>query len=54
MKILLVFLLFVLLTTCFGPQLMTLGGIKITHKDVVTVPHKIEAIKKEEEKNDVK
>ena len=54
MKIFLVFLLFMLLTTCFGPQLMTLGGIKITYKDVITVPHKIETLQKEKEKNETK
>jgi hypothetical protein len=56
MKIFLVFIMLILLTTCFGPELMTLGGIKITYKDVITVPHKIEALQKEKEKekNDVK
>ena len=54
MKIFLVFLLVILLTTCFGPELFTMGGIKITYKDVITVPHKIETLQKEKEKNDTK
>jgi hypothetical protein len=54
MKILLVFLMLVLLTTCFGPELFKIGGIKITYKDVITVPHKIETLQKEKEKNNVK
>ena len=54
MKIFLVFLLLMLLTTCFGPELFTIGGIKITYKDVITVPHKIETLQKEKEKNDTK
>ena len=54
MKIFSAFLLFMLLATCFGPELITLGGIKITYKDVITVPHKIETLQKEKEKNDTK
>ena len=54
MKIFLICLILVFLTTCFGPELLTLGGVKITYKDVITVPHKIEALQKEKEKNDTK
>jgi hypothetical protein len=53
MTIFLICLILIFLTTCFGPELFTIGGIKITYKDVITVPHKIETLQKEKEKNDV-
>ena len=43
MKITLVFTL-LLLTACLGPSLFTISGLKITASDVITVPHKIEAL----------
>ena len=54
MKIFLICLILIFLTTCIGQELLTLGGVKITYKDVITVPHKIEALQKEKEKNDTK
>ncbi len=43
-----------LLAGCLGPELFTLGGIKVTAGTAITVPHKIEAYqkyKKEEKLN---
>ena len=37
------------LTGCLGPELFTLGGIKVTAGTAVTVPHKIEAYEKYKE-----
>ena len=54
MKILLVCLVLIFLTTCFSTELVSLGNMKITYKDVITVPHKIETLNKEKEKNDVR
>ena len=42
-QIILVFILLVL-TACLGPSLFTMNGLKITASDVITVPHKIEAL----------
>jgi hypothetical protein len=38
-----------LLTGCLGPELFTLGGIKVTAGTAITVPHKIEAYEKYKE-----
>jgi hypothetical protein len=35
-----------LLAGCLGPELFTLGGIKVTAGTAITVPHKIEAYEK--------
>ena len=46
-----------LLTGCLGPELFTLGGIKVTAGTAITVPHKIEAYEKykqEKEKKEYK
>jgi hypothetical protein len=46
-----------LLTGCLGPELFTIGGIKVTAGTAVTVPHKIEAYEKykqEKEKKEYK
>jgi hypothetical protein len=40
-----------LLTGCLGPELFTLGGIKVTAGTAITVPHKIEAYEKYKERN---
>jgi hypothetical protein len=40
-----------LLTSCLGPELFTLGGIKVTAGTAITVPHKIEAYKKYKERS---
>ena len=34
---------------CLGPELFTLGGIKVTAGTAITVPHKIEAYQKYKE-----
>ena len=38
-----------LLVGCLGPELFTLGGIKVTAGTAITVPHKIEAYQKYKE-----
>ena len=38
-----------LLAGCLGPELITLGGIKVTAGTAITVPHKIEAYEKYKE-----
>ena len=43
MKFLLM-LVFFLLVACLGPSLLTINGLKITASDVITAPHKIEAL----------
>jgi len=43
------------LGSCIGPELITIGGFKITAGTAITVPAKIEAYdkyKKEKDKND--
>jgi hypothetical protein len=48
LKIKLTFIL-LLLASCLGPELFTLGGIKVTAGTAITVPHKIEAYQKYKE-----
>jgi hypothetical protein len=43
-----------LLTGCLGPELFTLGGIKVTAGTAITVPHKIEAYEKYKEEKEKK
>ena len=46
-----------LLTGCLGPELFTIGGVKVTAGTAVTVPAKIEAYEKykqEKEKKEYK
>jgi hypothetical protein len=45
LRIKLTFIL-LLLAGCLGPELFTLGGIKVTAGTAITVPHKIEAYQK--------
>ena len=50
-------LIMLLLTGCLGPELFTLGGIKVTAGTAITVPAKIEAYEKykqEKEKKEYK
>jgi hypothetical protein len=47
-------LIMLLLTGCLGPELFTLGGIKITAGTAITVPHKIEAYEKYKEEKEKK
>jgi hypothetical protein len=42
-------LIMLLLTGCLGPELFTLGGIKVTAGTAITVPHKIKAYEKYKE-----
>ena len=49
MKLLLI-VLCLTLAACLGPSLFTINGLKITTSDIITVPNKIEAFKKD--KND--
>jgi hypothetical protein len=44
-----IILIMLLLTGCLGPELFTLGGIKVTAGTAITVPHKIEAYEKYKE-----
>jgi hypothetical protein len=45
-----VIILCLLLSGCFGAELFKLGGIGIKTGDIITVPHKIETLTKD--KND--
>jgi hypothetical protein len=49
MKMFLVLLLLTL-ASCFGPELFTIAGFKITAGTAITVPAKIEAYEKYKEK----
>jgi hypothetical protein len=52
-----IILIMLLLTGCLGPELFTLGGIKVTAGTAITVPAKIEAYEKykqEKEKKEYK
>jgi hypothetical protein len=52
MKLSILLVITSLLVGCLGPELFTLGGIKVTAGTAITVPHKIEAYKNyKEEKN---
>jgi hypothetical protein len=42
-------LMLLFLAGCLGPELFTLGGIKVTAGTAITVPHKIEAYEKYKE-----
>ena len=60
-KLLILIVIILLLAGCLGPELFTLGGVKVTAGTAITVPHKIEAFEKyrekkkqEELKNDTK
>jgi hypothetical protein len=60
-KLPILIVIILLVAGCLGPELFTLGGIKVTAGTAITVPHKIEAFEKyrekkkqEELKNDTK
>ena len=42
-------LIMFLLTGCFGPELFTIGGFKVTAGTAITIPAKIEAYEKYKE-----
>jgi hypothetical protein len=46
MKLSILLVITSLLAGCLGPELFTLGGIKVTAGTAITVPHKIEAYQK--------
>jgi hypothetical protein len=49
MKWLILLVITSFLAGCLGPELFTLGGIKVTAGTAITVPHKIEAYEKYKE-----
>ena len=49
MKLSILLVIMSLLAGCLGPELFTLGGIKVTAGTAITVPHKIEAYEKYKE-----
>jgi hypothetical protein len=53
LKIKLTFIL-LLLASCIGPELFTIGGIKVTAVTVITAPAKIEAYEKYKEEKEKK
>ena len=57
MKLSILLIITSLLAGCLGPELITLGGIKVTAGTAITVPAKIEAYEKykqEKEKKEYK
>jgi hypothetical protein len=57
MKLSILLVIMSLLAGCLGPELFTLGGIKVTAGTAITMPHKIEAYEKykqEKEKKEYK
>ena len=53
LKIKLTFIL-LFLASCIGPELFTIGGIKVTAGTVITAPAKIEAYEKYKEEKEKK
>ena len=49
MKLSILLVITPLLAGCLGPEIFTLGGIKVTAGTAITVPHKIEAYEKYKE-----
>jgi hypothetical protein len=47
-------LIILFLASCIGPELITIGGIKVTAGTAITVPHKIEAYEKYKEEKEKK
>ena len=47
-------LIMFLLTGCFGPELFTIGGFKVTAGTAITIPAKIEAYEKYKEEKEKK
>ena len=54
MKLSILLVIMSLLAGCLGPELFTLGGIKVTAGTAITVPHKIEAYEKYKEEKEKK
>ena len=49
MKLSILLVITSLLAGCLGPELFTLGGVKVTAGTAITMPHKIEAYQKYKE-----
>ena len=54
MKISILLVIASLLAGCLGPELITLGGIKVTAGTAITVPAKIEAYQKYKKEEELK
>ena len=54
MKVSILLVITPLLTGCLGPELITLGGIKVTAGTAITVPAKIEAYQKYKKEEELK
>jgi hypothetical protein len=54
MKLSILLVITSLLAGCLGPELITLGGIKVTAGTVITVPAKIEAYQKYKKEEELK
>ena len=54
MKLSILLVITSLLTGCLGPELFTLGAIKVKAGTAITIPHKIEAYEKYREEKEKK
>jgi hypothetical protein len=54
MKLSILLVITSLLAGCLGPELFTLGGIKVTAGTAITVPHKIETYQKYKKEEELK
>ena len=54
MKLSILLVITSLLAGCLGPELFTIGGIKVTAGTAITVPHKIEVYEKYKEEKEKK
>ena len=54
MKLSILLVIMSLLAGCLGPELFTIGGIKVTAGTAITIPHKIEAYEKYKEEKEKK
>jgi hypothetical protein len=54
MKLSILLVITSLLAGCLGPELFTLGGIKVTAGTAITVPHKIEVYQKYKKEEELK
>jgi hypothetical protein len=54
MKLSILLVITALLAGCLGPELITLGGIKVTAGTAITVPAKIEAYQKYKKEEELK
>ena len=54
MKLSILLVITSLLAGCLGPELFTLGGVKVTAGTAITVPHKIEVYQKYKKEEELK